>query len=73
LAPNVWDISVKTTGAAPAAGAAVAAGAAAVKAETCAVVATMIATDGGYWELFLVQQIWQREILLDDQVQNMLA
>jgi hypothetical protein len=35
--------------------------------------ATMIAMDGRYWKLFLVQQILQREILLADQIQNMLA
>jgi hypothetical protein len=28
----------------------------------------MIAIDGSYWELFLVQQISQREMLLGDQI-----
>ncbi len=37
------------------------------------VTATMIVIDGSYWELFLVQQILLREILLGDQIQNMLA
>jgi hypothetical protein len=37
------------------------------------VTATMIATDRSYWELFLVQQILRREMLLGDQIQNMVA
>jgi hypothetical protein len=37
------------------------------------VMATMIAIGGSYWELFLVQQISRREMLLGDQIQNMLA
>jgi hypothetical protein len=37
------------------------------------VMATMIAIDGSYWELFLVQQILQREMLVGDQIQNTLA
>jgi hypothetical protein len=37
------------------------------------VTATMIAFDGRYWELFLVQQISQREMLLGDQIQSTLA
>jgi hypothetical protein len=37
------------------------------------VMATMIAIDGIYWKLFLVQQILRREMLLGDQIQNMLA
>jgi hypothetical protein len=37
------------------------------------ITATMIAIDGSYWELFLVQQILWREMLLGDQIQNMLA
>jgi hypothetical protein len=39
----------------------------------CLVMATMVAIDGSYWELFLVQQILRREMLLGDQIQNMLA
>jgi hypothetical protein len=37
------------------------------------VMATMIAIDGSYWELFLVHQILWREMLLGDQIQGMLA
>ncbi len=37
------------------------------------VLATMIVSGRSYWELFLVQQILRREMLLGDQVQNMLA
>jgi hypothetical protein len=37
------------------------------------VMATMIAIGGNYWELFLMQQILWREILLGDQIQNLLA
>jgi hypothetical protein len=37
------------------------------------VMATMIVIDGSYWELFLVQQISRREMILGDQIQNMLA
>jgi hypothetical protein len=39
----------------------------------CLIAATMIVIDVSYWELFLVQQISQREMLLGDQIQNMLA
>jgi hypothetical protein len=37
------------------------------------VTATMIAIGESYCELFLMQQISQREMLLGDQIQNMLA
>jgi hypothetical protein len=37
------------------------------------VVATMIASGRSYWEHFLVHQTLQREMLLGDKVQNMLA
>ncbi len=35
--------------------------------------ATMIEIDGSYWELFLVLQILQKEMLSGDEFQNMLA
>jgi hypothetical protein len=37
------------------------------------VMATMIAIGESSWELFFVQQILQREMLLGDQIKNMLA
>jgi hypothetical protein len=37
------------------------------------VTATMIAVDESYWELVLMQQILQREILLGDQIPKYVA
>jgi hypothetical protein len=37
------------------------------------VMATMIAIDESYWELFFVQQILWREMFLVDQILNMVA